>query len=345
VGPSRLLTLEEIKALPDLLYLIAGVLPEHSFCVLYGEPGCGKTFVALSMALQCASGAPWLGRPTRRAQVLYVAAEGGFGMKYRLRAYRLRSSVEPDSMLFCVEAIQIADEGQIESLQQELTDANFRPDLIVVDTLARVAVGRDENSARDMGEIVAAAEALRRSFDASILLIHHTRKDGGSERGSSALRGAADVMIECKSTQFVNIVTLTSSKMKDDEPFADIEIGLEKVDVSHGRTSLVAGPPPSILQRPRLAGQTTLARQGDHIVQILMNDFGESGASHRKLRDAYCSATRASKSTFDRALREVMKAGKVLKAGEGKSVGYFPIGVSANIGVSECRDTALIAVK
>ena len=52
--------------------------------------------------------------------------------------------------------------------------------------LARVAVGKDENSARDMGEIVAAAEALRRSFDASILLIHHTRKDGGSERGSSA---------------------------------------------------------------------------------------------------------------------------------------------------------------
>jgi hypothetical protein len=134
--------------------------------------------------------------------------------------------------------------------EQQLAAANFRPDLIVVDTLVRVAVGMDENSARDMGEIVAAAEALRRSFDASILLIHHTRKDGNSERGSSALRGAADLMIECKwSSEFENIVTLTCSKMKDDEPFADIEIGLEKVDVGGGRTSLVAGPAPSILQR------------------------------------------------------------------------------------------------
>jgi RecA-family ATPase len=98
MSERRLLTLEEIEALPDLQYLIAGVLPEHSLCVLYGEPGCGKTFVALSMALQCASGKPWIGRATRRARVLYVAAEGGFGMKGLPPSARVR--VRLDSVLF-----------------------------------------------------------------------------------------------------------------------------------------------------------------------------------------------------------------------------------------------------
>ena len=52
-----------------------------------------------------------------------------------------------------------------------------------------------------------------------VLLIHHTRKDGASERGSSVLRGAADVMIECKKSG--QIVTATCSKMKYAEEFAD----------------------------------------------------------------------------------------------------------------------------
>jgi len=129
---KRLLTLEEIEALPDLQYLIAGVLPEHSLCVLYGEPGCGKTFVALSMALQCASEASWIGRTTRRARVLYIAAEGGFGMKYRLRAYGLRHTLDSDSILFCVEPIQITDEGEIASLQQQLAAADFHPNLALL---------------------------------------------------------------------------------------------------------------------------------------------------------------------------------------------------------------------
>jgi hypothetical protein len=71
MSAKRLLTLEEIEALPDLQYLIAGVLPEHSFCVLYGEPGCGKTFVALSMALACAAGTPCsFSQPSLRCYVL-----------------------------------------------------------------------------------------------------------------------------------------------------------------------------------------------------------------------------------------------------------------------------------
>jgi hypothetical protein len=80
-------------------------------------------------------------------------------------------------------------------------------------------------------------------------LIHHTRKDGSTERGSSALRGAGDVMIECKKSEYENIVLLKCTKAKDAEPFADIEVGLEKIAFPNGRSSLVARTPPSLLNR------------------------------------------------------------------------------------------------
>ena len=197
---ERLLTPEEIDDLPDLEYLVQGVLPEKSFCVLYGEPGSGKTFIALSLALTCTTGKPWIGRETRCARILYAAAEGVLGIKYRLRAYRQRNEIAPGAVRFYVASLQITDRDAVGSLRSDLKAAEFEPDLIILDTLARVSVGKDENSAKDMGEIVAGIDALRREHNAAVLVIHHTRKDGNSERGSSALRGAADVMIECTNT-------------------------------------------------------------------------------------------------------------------------------------------------
>jgi hypothetical protein len=53
------------------------------------------------------------------------------------------------------------------------------PVLIVVDTQARVTVGADENSARDMGELVAAADRLRQAHEGSELTLetaHQVRR-------------------------------------------------------------------------------------------------------------------------------------------------------------------------
>ena len=77
VPKFELLTPEDIAALPDLEWLIEGVLPMPGLVVLYGEPGSGKTFVALSMALTTASGQTWLGRATRQTKALYIACRVG----------------------------------------------------------------------------------------------------------------------------------------------------------------------------------------------------------------------------------------------------------------------------
>jgi hypothetical protein len=326
MAPTRLLTLDQIEELPDLEFLIDSILPNRSFGVLYGEPGCFKTFVALSLAMSVAAGTIWVGRQTRKGAVLYVAAEGIIGFKYRLRAYRRVHGGDGANIRFLPEGIQLRDDEAMATLRDRLAEEAFRPDLIILDTLARVTVGADENSARDMGEVVDAVDALRRDLEAAVLLIHHTRKDGGSERGSSALRGAADVMIECKKSDSAEqIVVLRCAKMKDAEPFADIEIGLEKVYLGGGRSSLVAGAAPPLLQRKTIF--PAHVKQVEKLVEILRRDFNEPGASHGDLKSTFCAETRASESTFARTLNAAKEGRRIRQEGDGKSGRYF-VGVS-----------------
>ena len=215
-----------------------------------------------------------------------------------------------------------------------------------MDTLARVSVGKDENSAKDMGEIVAGIELLRRQSEAGILMIHPTRKDGMSERGSSALRGAADVTIECKmSGTFANVVVLKCSKMKDDEPFPDMEIGLAKIELGNGRSSLVAGPPLPLLDRTvKLRPSSAQDQHCERISQILTDKFSQSGASHGEIKRAYCEETKMSESAFDRAWRDLLNSGRIRKDGKGRGARYFPVGVSVNSVSGGCHDTAQIGV-
>jgi hypothetical protein len=320
----RLLTLDHIDALPDLEFLIDGVLPRGSLSVLYGEPGCGKTFVALSIAMCVAAGANWLERQTRKGAVLYIAAEGVGGMKYRLQAYRRMYETDGTKIRFLPEPIQLIDQDALEELKHMLAAQGFKPDLVIVDTLARVTVGVDENATEGMGEVVEAVDSLRRDLGFAVLLIHHTRKDGSIERGSSALRGAADVMIECKKTG--QIVVATCVKMKDAEPFADINIGLEKVDLGDGRSSLVAGIAPRLLKRSPVA--TPAAKHVETLMGILNGKFAESGATNGELEHAFCELAEMSESTFARTLRDAVDAGRILKVGEGQQARYFPVGVS-----------------
>lgn len=186
----KLLSLSDLFELPDPTWLIEGMLPANAFCMLYGEPGCGKTFVALSMGLSIAAGHRWCGKVTTLGSVLYVAAEGLFGLKLRVGAYQTKHGISFEGIRYLGDAFNLRNALDIHALSAALQTAEFAPDLIILDTLARVTPGADENSAKEMGEAVAMIDWLRQRTSASVLLVHHTGKSGKSERGSSALRGA-----------------------------------------------------------------------------------------------------------------------------------------------------------
>jgi hypothetical protein len=90
------------------------------------------------------------------------------------------------------------------------------------DTLALCMAGGDENSSQDMGRAIQSLKLIQRETGAHVQVVHHTGKDGGAERGSSALRGAADTMMAVRSTGGGRF-TLECDKQKDGERFETSE--------------------------------------------------------------------------------------------------------------------------
>lgn len=222
-----LLGFEELLNLPDPAWLIEGVIPE-GLGVIYGGAGTFKSFIAKSMAGCVATGRPWHGRSVNPGYVVYIAGEGRAGLKARVRAW-WEVSGRPDMsrMRWLPEAINLRDRSVIQRLRTTIATLPERPKLIVVDTMARTLPGGDENSSKDVGEFVAAIDGLCRTR----LVVHHTGHDPSRERGSSALRGAADLMLKIERDRKSPRVRLVCDKMKDAPEWPELTLLAEP---SHG---------------------------------------------------------------------------------------------------------------
>lgn len=190
----RLVTASELASLPAPVPLVYDLLDLDTETWMIGAPGSLKSFVALDLAGHVGRGAPWQGLRTRKAPVLYVAAEGAGGMVLRARAWE-KEHGEMEGVTFLPYPVKVkSQDGQWEALAEIAREMS--PGLIVIDTQARVSVGLEENSATDMGILVDAIGKLRRVTGACILVIHHTGRNGGDARGSSALDGAQDTELK-----------------------------------------------------------------------------------------------------------------------------------------------------
>ena len=68
-------------------YLVKGIIETAAVALIYGESGCGKTFLTLDLALHVAAGWEWFGRKVRQGRVVYVAAEAGASIERRVAAF------------------------------------------------------------------------------------------------------------------------------------------------------------------------------------------------------------------------------------------------------------------
>lgn len=229
----RLFTDREIEALPPVEWLLAPLMPEGGLTVLYGPPGAGKSFLALDWAAAIARGVTWKGCAVRRGIVVYTAADGGQGLQQRVAAYRtaheVTGSTDAYYVLQAVNLLELSDVTRfLDDAERELTrlrefDDQY-PALFVFDTVARSMAGGDENSTQDMGRVVANADLIRARMKAAVLLVHHTGKMGDAERGSSALRGAADAMFALKNED--GALLLECTKQRDAAPAEPVRLRL-----------------------------------------------------------------------------------------------------------------------
>ena len=119
--------------------------------------------------------------------------------------------------------------------------------LIVIDTLAKAAVGVDENSAKEVGVVLDNAAKIEEATGAHVMLVHHMNADGKKLRGSTAIFANIDQVIRTNVDPETKIRTATVIKQKESEGGATIKFELTQVilgtDADHQPiTSCVALP-------------------------------------------------------------------------------------------------------
>lgn len=207
-------------------WLIKGLLPRAGLAVLYGQPGAGKSFIALDMAAALCRGLPWRDRRTRQGRVVYVAAEGAGGFRTRCLAYLQSQGLALNELPLEI----IADCPNLLARQDalDLTRALGKCDVVILDTFAQVTPGGNENSGEDMGLALSHCRGIHQATGALVLLVHHSGKDQSKgARGWSGIKGAADAELEVIREGEARMLRV--SKQKDGEDGLKFGFGLEIV--------------------------------------------------------------------------------------------------------------------
>jgi putative DNA primase/helicase len=190
----KLLGAGELRDLPPLAWRVRGVLPAVGLAALYGPSASGKSFLAFDMAAAIAEGQRWFDCRVEAAPVVYAALEGEAGFKLRAQAWEVsRGRALPDGLRMMLQPFKLTDGQDVLDLAAVVPAGA----VVVVDTLNRAAPTADENSSRDMGEILEAAKTLQTLTRGLVLLVHHTGKNAAAGlRGHSSLFAAMDAAIE-----------------------------------------------------------------------------------------------------------------------------------------------------
>ena len=253
----RLYTVDELGQFAPVTWLIDKHLAVGELSVLFGKGGTYKSFLALDWACRLAH----QGHP-----VVYIVAEGASGMRARIHAWKQANRVDDLPRLYLMPSnVSMHGPKYVESwiaaMRTQLAERT--PDLVVVDTLARNFVGGNEKDPQDMGLFVDGCEQIRLELETAVLVLHHTTKDGDTERGTESLRNASFAMFKMTQTGGSGrSVKVECDRMKDAEQ--------PEATILHPRLVLL----------PELGeGAAALSRGGPNSPHLAAGASGRKGAS------------------------------------------------------------------
>jgi hypothetical protein len=215
------LDVPQIKAMADPKWLVSGMIIENALGFIYGPPGCLKTFIGLDLALSIATGKDgWWGRGIERnGAVIYISSEGQGDLKYRVMAWERHRGTNADASPFRlirqgINFMKAEDVGKLLATVQAVADETTKSvSVVFVDTVSRVLPGANENLQEDMTLFVAACDAVRQRFGATVVGIHHTAR-AGNMRGSTVIPGAGDFVLEVRREPGAMHGSIFASKVK-----------------------------------------------------------------------------------------------------------------------------------
>ena len=186
----------EVKPRPHLL---APWLAEKDLCMVYGRAGCGKSWLALGIAIAASTGTSFLDwTASHPNEVLFIDGEMAHETMSK-RLFGLLAGIDqelPDKPLLRIYSSDYlgalppleSPEGQ-RAILREVGDAK----LVILDNLSSLVGMGNENSVEDWKPIQRFFLELRR-MGVATMFVHHSNKDGG-QRGTSGREDACNSII------------------------------------------------------------------------------------------------------------------------------------------------------
>jgi hypothetical protein len=210
--------------------VVDGFIHRGDYGVLYGPPNCGKSAMMMSLTACVAAGRPWSGRETHKGCVVLVGTEGADYHPARLSAAEKAFQIDPSQsapVIFYDHDVDLREEQAVTDLIAAVRakaeeDGYDHIAAVFVDTLSSCIGDADQNSAADSEQVNRAVKRIRQDLgQPAAILIHHTGantkddKPTKKERGSNAIRGAADWMIRLEDKADRSIKTAASKQPRN----------------------------------------------------------------------------------------------------------------------------------
>jgi hypothetical protein len=193
---------------PEPEWLYEEFIPHGGCGFISGIPKSMKTWLAMDLCISAALGVNYLGYQVEKPiNVLYVQREDPTTL-VRNRHHVIASSKHPKWALSdnprevrpypgalyveTTQAIDVSDEGWQVWLAEQIRKADL--DLVVFDTLTRVAPGIDLDSATAAtAEVLNPIKEVARDNDCAIVFVHHNTKSQSNERAAQNMAGSGQI--------------------------------------------------------------------------------------------------------------------------------------------------------
>ncbi len=188
-------------------WIFDGFLPSSSVVLLYGVPGCLKTWVATYLLACLAGRRNWKdGRPTRGPAVPVVLIENDSGkrvMQERIQAVMNALEVRDRTLeqfpfnLICPGDVpfNLTNPKHVSYWVEYVQRIGAR--VLVLDCLQNAAGDLEENS-QEMAGAIRPARQIAEATGCAVILIHHAQKSGENYRGSSAILDLVDMSFQAQ---------------------------------------------------------------------------------------------------------------------------------------------------
>lgn len=216
-APKPLMSYADIAATPPDTepWLVEGLIKRKGINLVYGMPEAGKTWFLLDLIAAVASGQMLLGLKTKQCRVLYIDEDVGIDQVHA-RAPRLAAGRGLDWTQLPVKnrfnhGVRLDDPVWVRRLTRDIKDNDIG--LLVIET-ARSVFDGDENSSADVSKLFRNLKAIRDATDVTIVLSHHTPKDGKNKsyRGSGVFGADIDMSVSVKGENGEFEVKLTKAR-------------------------------------------------------------------------------------------------------------------------------------